>query len=61
MFWRKLFGPCQESSKGFSVLAQVFVVLNGGFGNNVEGSGGDYISRIFTIFAWSTEEKQKKS
>jgi len=51
-------GPCQESSKGFLVLAQVLVVSNGGFGNDVEGSGGDHISRIFTL-AWSTEEKQK--
>jgi len=33
-------------------------VLNGGFANDVEGSDGDHISRIFT-FVWSTEEKQK--
>ena len=32
---------------------------NGRSGNDVEGSGGDHISRIFTTFAWSTEEKQK--
>ena len=33
-------------------------MLNGGFANDVEGSDGDHISRIFT-FVWSTEEKQK--
>jgi hypothetical protein len=59
MLWRKIFGLCQKSSKGFSFLAQVFVVSNDGFGNDVEESGDDHISRIFTTFVWNTEEKQK--